>query len=93
MCNNLVQEYKPWTIKSSQSPQDLLKLKKLLFIVYETLRISSILLQPIVPSLSNDLLTRLNVSPNERSFSQASVDRFKPSRQVNLPQTVLFKRL
>lgn len=93
MCNNLVQEYKPWTLKKSTSPADIAKINKLLFLVYETMRISSILLQPIVPSLADDLLSRIGVEHCQRMFVHASVDKLSPAKKISLPSSILFKRL
>lgn len=93
-CNNLVQEYKPWLLAKSESQQDLNRLNKMLFIVYETLRVAGILLQPITPSLSSDLLDRLSVPGAERFFVHAKVNRSNKACQMNnLKKNVLFKRI
>jgi methionyl-tRNA synthetase len=91
--NNFVQNYKPWNLKNSKNENDCNKLKKMLFLVYEALRISSILLQPIVPDLSNDLLDRLNVEHNERFYKNALVDIKSDTKSIKHKQNILFKRL
>ena len=95
LCNNLVQESKPWLLAKSGTASDEAELMKLIFLVYETLRISGILLQPITPTLCNDLLTRLNIDEAERYFKDARVNRSVQlmARRVDLKSTVLFKRL
>ena len=96
-CNLLVQEYAPWILAKSQNGEsDQQKLHKLIFIVYETLRVSGILLQPIVPALSKDLLDRLGVHENERFSRHAKVNRdlkaINGKKLDNLQTTVLFKK-
>lgn len=93
--NNMVQEYKPWNmIKANKSDPNL---KKLLFFIYESLRISGILLQPITPNVADDLLTRLDVNLNERFYDYAVVNqnRLKSSedKRIRPNQNILFKRL
>ena len=90
--NNMVQEYKPWNlIKHDKSD---LKIKKLLFFVYESLRIAGILLQPVTPSLSCDLLNRLNVNKQDRFYDSALVDTKRLSHKSLIPNSsILFKRL
>ena len=94
MCNTLVQEHKPWLLVKSNEQHDLNLLEKMLFIVYETLRVCGILLQPITPNLACDLLDRLNTNENERQFRSAVVEKSdQKSRSINFNPNVLFKRL
>ena len=90
--NNLVQDYKPWNLIKSTSDLDKTKLVKLLYLVYESLRICGILLQPIVPNLAEDLLNRLNIKPNERSYNFAQVNASQPDHLIS-NSSVLFTRL
>ncbi|CAF0843052.1 unnamed protein product [Brachionus calyciflorus] len=94
IANTLVQEYKPWDLIKSQNESDLKKIKKMLFLVYESLRVTGILLQPVVPDLTNDLLERLNVEPSERFYTNANVN-FKSNdpKSIKKKESVLFKRL
>jgi methionyl-tRNA synthetase len=88
----MVQEYKPWNLLK-QNKSDI-KIKKLLFFVYESLRIAGILLQPIIPSLSDDLLSRLNVNKEERFYEFALVDTKRNSnKKIQSNSNILFKRL
>lgn len=93
--NLLVQEYKPWALAKSAEPQEQQALKKLLFMVYESLRISGILLQPIVPELSRNLLDRLNINQEHRYFEFANVNSSQHpfSTHLKSQQGVLFARL
>ena len=92
--NNLVQEYKPWELVKKNGDVGKNALKKLIFLVNETLRITNILLQPIVPELANDVLERLNVSKQERSYMNAVVDYGRvESRCMIKKSDVIFKRV
>ncbi|KAI1718967.1 methionine--tRNA ligase [Ditylenchus destructor] len=57
----------PW--KMSQGEE----LSTILFLTYEACRISSVLLQPIVPDLANRILSRLGMKPNERHLKTAQL--------------------
>ncbi len=72
-CNGLVQDYKPWQL--AKSPDGQADLERMMFVVNETLRISGILLQAVVPGLAKDLLDRLGVEPERRLFEDARVRR------------------
>ncbi|SCU82637.1 LAME_0C02190g1_1 [Lachancea meyersii CBS 8951] len=62
--NAFVQSTTPWL--KSGSDQDLI-----IFIAVETVRITAILSQPIIPTLSGQLLDRLDISENKRSIAYA----------------------
>ncbi|TKR82588.1 hypothetical protein L596_016285 [Steinernema carpocapsae] len=63
--NAFYQMHEPW--KLSQGP----KLNSILYITYETTRITSILLQPVVPEYAKRALDRLGVSEKERGIDKA----------------------
>jgi methionyl-tRNA synthetase len=88
----MVQEYKPWNLMK-QNKSDM-RIKKLLFFIYESLRIAGILLQPIIPSLSDDLLNRLNVKKEERFYESALIDTKRiENKKLQSNSNILFKRL
>jgi methionyl-tRNA synthetase len=92
--NLLVQESKPWILAKDE--KKLNELNKLFFLTFESLRISSILLNPIVPNLTNKLLDYLNTGDNLRNYENAIVDvkRTKVKYIIsNSNRNVLFKRL
>lgn len=94
MTNGLVQEYKPWDLAKNPSESNENKIKKLLFLVFESLRISAIVLQPIVPNLCQDLLERLNVDSDQRLFANAVVNQNqKKKKLIHNKPNVLFRRL
>ncbi|KAK0405658.1 hypothetical protein QR680_018118 [Steinernema hermaphroditum] len=63
--NAFYQLHAPW--KLPQEP----KLNTVLYIIYETSRITSILLQPVVPEYAKRALDRLGVAPDARGFDKA----------------------
>ncbi|KAK6740684.1 hypothetical protein RB195_008876 [Necator americanus] len=63
--NGFFQFAQPWKLESGE------KLDSVLGLAYETLRMTSILLQPVIPSLASNILTRLGVPPEERQVEQA----------------------
>ena len=65
--NAFVQHHKPWELKNSADRQE--ELSGILSIPLETLRITALLLQPIVPGLASQILDRLNVPTERRSFA------------------------
>jgi methionyl-tRNA synthetase len=92
--NNLIQEYKPWELAKANRDAENNTLKKLNFLVNESLRITSILLQPIVPDLAKDILERLNVKLEDITYKNALVDyeRNEPRTMVK-KSDVIFKRV
>lgn len=96
--NALVQEFKPWEILKSDcgggDAEGTHKIEKMLFIVYESLRVCGILLQPIVPNVSRVLLDKLNVSTDERFYEFAQVDRKRDqAKKISSNSDVIFKRI
>ena len=61
----------PWKLASSKVTKDEPRLNTILFVTLESCRIFSLLLQPVMPELMSNLLSRLNVPENERLFKDA----------------------
>jgi len=59
--NSLIQVSKPW-----ENPQ--LQQDSIIFLCIETARILSILTQPIIPTISNNFLDRIDVKPESRTL-------------------------
>ncbi len=95
LANNLVQEYKPWDLVKSSDVKDKIILNKMLFFVYESLRISGILLQPIVPDISKNILGKLNIAQNERVYinCQVNYNSNKEAKKLSDDKSTIFKRL
>ena len=90
--NQFVQEEKPWELKKTDTE----RLQFVLCLALEALRISGILLQPIIPNLANVLLTKLNIPSDSRTFEQTKeftwVSNCGP-RSLDKSKVVLFKKI
>ncbi|RWS17821.1 methionyl-tRNA synthetase-like protein [Dinothrombium tinctorium] len=67
--NKLFQEFKPWELVKNENEKETLDC--VIYTIFETLRICSILLQPIIPLLTERVLTKLNIPKNERTWNHA----------------------
>jgi methionyl-tRNA synthetase len=63
--NAFFELHKPWKMKKGAD------LSTILFLTYETVRVASLLLQPIVPEFADKALSRLGLSKEERSLETA----------------------
>ncbi|XP_026213125.1 methionine--tRNA ligase, mitochondrial [Anabas testudineus] len=66
--NGFVQRHAPWKL-DRKDVEDQLWLDTIIHVSLECLRIYGTLLQPVVPEISNKLLSRLAVQPDERSWA------------------------
>lgn len=91
--NSLLEKHKPWELVKQDNQQK--HLQTLLHVAMETLRISSILLLPVIPNLSHKVLNRLGVSPSQRLWCHAAPCPFIDLAQQNLGNdtSVLLKRI
>ncbi|XP_070173846.1 methionine--tRNA ligase, mitochondrial-like isoform X2 [Littorina saxatilis] len=67
--NAMVQNHQPWALVKLDDASSEKHLKSVLHVAMETLRVCGILLQPMIPQLTDRLLTRLGVSEEERCIS------------------------
>lgn len=97
--NGFVQRHTPWKLNRRDS-EDHRWLDTIIHVSLECLRIYGTLLQPIVPEISNKLLSRLGVLPGERSWAALNfLPRFRgmecpfEGRALGADSGVLFSRL
>ncbi|CAB3407695.1 unnamed protein product [Caenorhabditis bovis] len=64
--NRVFQLNQPWKHQENEK-----KLESIMFITYETLRVVSVLIQPIVPKMAKFSLDRLGIPSNERNLENA----------------------
>ena len=81
-CNKLFFEQEPWKLVKSGSMQDALKLHFILGLTYETLRISSILLSPVVPNCAETVFSKLNIPVDRRTWSDCKLNSFANSQRT-----------
>ncbi|KAJ1153818.1 hypothetical protein NDU88_006576 [Pleurodeles waltl] len=66
--NAFFQRHAPWKLDRS-NPADKCWLDTLLYVTLECLRLYGTLLQPVVPSIADKLLSRLALAPHERTLT------------------------
>ncbi|XP_057651587.1 methionine--tRNA ligase, mitochondrial [Diorhabda carinulata] len=95
VANLFFETLKPWELK--KNPENHAKLDVALHLTLETLRISCILLQPIVPNLANVVLEKLNVPEDNRYFENVKTFSWNIKNSSEKPlkpeKVVLFKRI
>ena len=87
LCNVYVQHEQPWQLAKLTNEKDQQRLKTLIYVTLECLRISGILLQPIVPSISKQLLDILSIDPNMRRLDQCSFRLESKETKLTLKRT------
>lgn len=104
--NNFFESSKPWEFKKTTSPSDVIessertqKLDTILSITMDSLRLCSIILQPIIPNMSSKLLDKLNVCPRQRTWTNLKesfvfdVNNRVEDTLLNETNPVLFRRI
>lgn len=86
-CNAVVQQEQPWILAKSTRDADQQRLQTLIFLTLECLRLSGILLQPIVPNISKQLLDILAVSANERTFEHCKMLNQHEEKKLHFTRT------
>ncbi|ODM98823.1 Methionine--tRNA ligase, mitochondrial [Orchesella cincta] len=89
LANLFVEEEKPWVL-AKQSPQNP-RLLTMLNLVFETLRTTAIIMQPVVPNLSTLVLDRLNIPNEERNWSDIQPLLWKCNRNTSNKDLGSFK--
>ncbi|XP_060551201.1 methionine--tRNA ligase, mitochondrial-like [Ruditapes philippinarum] len=92
--NGLVENHKIWDLAKSDQEADVLHLKCVLHLALDTLRVSGILLQPVIPNISERLLNRLGIPKDRRTFECARKPYLNsPELPLGPNEGVLLKRL
>lgn len=86
---------KPWELK--KKPDSAEKLNTVLHLSLETLRISALMLHPLIPNISRRLLDKLGVAEEQRNFESAKIVSWKDAdfkeRKLSPEKVVLFRRI
>ena len=91
-CNMYIQEEKPWELRKTDTE----RLQLVLLVALECLRISGILLQPIVPLLSQTLLSKLGVPHTNRDWSDAKSFAWNSEQtqlKLSSEKVILFQKI
>ncbi len=62
-CNKYIDETTPWVLAKNDSLKN--ELNEVMYVLYEALRLTAILISPIMPDSSNTILESLNVNNND----------------------------
>ncbi|KAF7280894.1 hypothetical protein GWI33_005406 [Rhynchophorus ferrugineus] len=93
--NLFFETLKPWELK--KRPESTEQLSVVLHLAMESLRLSGILLQPVIPSISSNLLNKLSIPVDERYFENTRLLYWTDSnfngRPLGDDKTVLFRRI
>lgn len=95
-CNSYVQHEQPWILAKSARDSDQQRLQTLIYITLECLRISGILLQPIIPTIAKQLLDILAIDSTERTFDHCKLFIKHDEKKLNMTRTErisLYQRL
>jgi methionyl-tRNA synthetase len=92
--NRFFESHKPWELrKGNLSPH----LNSVLHLTMETLRVCGILLQPIVPALSDTLLRKLQISEDKRMWRDIRPFSWEQDKLCDIPisaeKLTLYKRI
>lgn len=93
LTNNLIQESEPWILV--KNPEMDKKLEAILALVFESLRITGILLQPIVPIKAQKILDKINISADKRSWIDTGyqLDGEHEERPLHTSTSTLIERI
>ncbi|KYB25592.1 Methionine--tRNA ligase, mitochondrial-like Protein [Tribolium castaneum] len=93
--NLFFETFKPWELKKESAKTR--ELDVVLHLTLETLRVCGILLQPIIPNIASNLLNKINVARERRTFSDAKIlswdDTNFVRKELAKDKTLLFKRI
>jgi methionyl-tRNA synthetase len=84
VCNGYVQHEQPWLLAKSSKDIDQKRLQTLIYLTLECLRICGILLQPIIPSISKQLLDILNIDQTKRTLHDCNIHNEHHEKRLNI---------
>ncbi|KAJ2941589.1 hypothetical protein O0L34_g14643 [Tuta absoluta] len=97
VANVFFETHKPWELR--KKPECQKQLDVILHITLETLRIAGIILQPIIPELSEKLLDKLSIGSDCRSWQHCTTPSWKvkgaiyETKYIQSGKFVLFQRI
>lgn len=96
LANIFFETHKPWELKKNPETQP--ELDAILHVTLETLRICGIILQPIIPDLSEKLLDKLQIDKKCRSWQHLTpswddANAISELKHIQSGKFVLFERV
>ena len=89
--NAFVQRNEPWRLQKTGTEPEWLQ--QILAVAMETLRVTGILLQPVIPNIASKLLDRLNVANTQRTYTHAQGPPGTEERHLGENHGVLLPRI
>ncbi|XP_014602963.1 PREDICTED: methionine--tRNA ligase, mitochondrial isoform X1 [Polistes canadensis] len=98
MANKMVEYHKPWVLsKNLDNQNSFMELKAVISIALESIRISALVLYPIIPRLANNILDFLSIPKENRTWydtiSQYEKKSSSDKRYFDRNGMILFKRI
>lgn len=89
MVNQMIEHHKPWLLSKKMDNRDsLMELKAVISVALESVRISTLVLYPIIPRLANNILDFLIIPKEKRTW----YDTVPQYRRKSLPNKRNFER-
>lgn len=88
--NKYIDETTPWILAKDENEKE--ALNEVMYMLYESLRIVTIALQPIIPDTATHMLDELKVLASERTYKYAQYGLYENIEVVNAVE-IIFKRL
>uniref|UniRef100_A0A2M4BJA8 Methionine--tRNA ligase, mitochondrial n=1 Tax=Anopheles marajoara TaxID=58244 RepID=A0A2M4BJA8_9DIPT len=91
--NNFFETTTPWKLKKSENPGDRAMLNAILTITMEVLRQTAIVMQPIIPVLTERLLDKLNIPVFARTWEDTKLSFRTKDASLGDQDSILFRRI
>ncbi|KAL0129469.1 hypothetical protein PUN28_001627 [Cardiocondyla obscurior] len=94
--NKMVAYHEPWQLKKLDDADSIKKLKAVISLALESSRIGALILYPIVPRLSSNLLDFLNIPKENRMWTDTAPEFSNNSikeRYIKCNNLILFKKI
>jgi methionyl-tRNA synthetase len=84
--NKYIDTQAPWTLKKT----DLARMNTVLYVLFELIRRVAILLEPVMPTSCNTMLTQMNIPDDMKTFESLKL-RIQPGLTIQVPTPVFPK--
>ena len=93
-CNKLFFEQEPWRLIKNRTEENEQKLNLILYLTYETLRITSILLSPIVPTCTETVFNKLSVPEDQRYWKDCKLKTYdEEDRKFSQDKLIVYQKV
>jgi methionyl-tRNA synthetase len=85
--NRYFSAQEPWVLRKSESAEDQVRFRTVLYVTLEAVRVAAVLIQPVLPDSAATLLDQLGQPEDSRDFAALDV-RLVPGRALPAPSGV-----